>query len=64
MLLDGIIANYDEEKEYDAAILKLLSYIDSILISEKAMPSDFAVVVAREKEEFHRSLRKKIRRFL
>jgi hypothetical protein len=51
MLLDGIIANFDEEKEYDVAILRLLSYIDSILISEKVMPSDFAVVVARKKEK-------------
>jgi SAM-dependent methyltransferase len=51
MLLDGIIANFNEEKEYDVAILRLLSYIDSILISEKVMPSDFAVVLARKKEE-------------
>lgn len=51
MLLDGIITNFDEEKEYDVAILRLLSYIDSILISEKVMPSDFAVVVARKKEK-------------
>ena len=54
MLLDDIIANYDEEKEYDWAILKLLSYIDSILISEKVMPSDFAVVLVRKKGEFRR----------
>jgi hypothetical protein len=39
------------------------SHIDSILISEKVMPSGFAVVVARKKEEFRRSLRK-IRRIL
>ena len=49
MLLDGIIANFDEEKEYDVTILKLLSYIDSLVISEKIMPSDFAVIVARKK---------------
>ena len=48
MLLDGIIANFDEEKEYDVALLRLLSYIDSMLISEKVMPSDFAVIVARK----------------
>lgn len=48
MLLDGIIANFDEEKEADKAILKLLSYIDSLVITEKIMPSDFAVIVARK----------------
>jgi hypothetical protein len=51
MLLDGIIATYDEEKEYDVAILRLLSCIDSILISEKITLSDFAVVAARKKEK-------------
>ncbi len=48
MLLDGIIANFDEEKEADMTILKLLSYIDSLVITEKIMPSDFAVIVARK----------------
>jgi hypothetical protein len=58
------MAKRHEEKEYDVTILKLLSYIDSILISEKVMPSDFAVFVARKEEKFRRSLRKKIRRIL
>jgi hypothetical protein len=44
-------AKRHQEKKYDVAILRLLSYIDSILISEKVMPSDFAVVVARKKEK-------------
>jgi len=49
MLLNGIIANFDEEKEYDVSLLKLLAYIDALLVSEKIMPSDFAVVVARKR---------------
>jgi hypothetical protein len=40
MLLDGIIATYDEEKEYDVAMLRILSCVDFILISEKVMPND------------------------
>lgn len=45
------MAKRHEAKEYDVAILRLLSYIDSILISEKIMPSDFAVVAAKKKEK-------------
>jgi len=51
MLLDGIIANFDPEKEEDKAILKLLCYIDWLLIEENAMQSDFCVVVAKRKKE-------------
>lgn len=51
MLLDGEISNFDEEEEDDVALLRLLSPIDSMLISEKVMPSDFAVIVARKKEK-------------
>lgn len=49
MLLDGIIANFNSEKEEDIAILRLIEYIEDILIKEKVLSSDFTLVVARNK---------------
>ena len=47
MLLDAIIANFHPAKEEDIAILRLLGYIEDILIKEKVLSSDFTVIVAR-----------------
>jgi ubiquinone/menaquinone biosynthesis C-methylase UbiE len=46
MLLDGIISNFDPDKEEDATILKLIKYIEDMMIKEKILKSDFALIVA------------------
>ena len=43
------IVNFDEGNEYHVSLLKILAYIDALLVSEKIMPSDFAVDVARKR---------------
>jgi SAM-dependent methyltransferase len=48
MLLDAIIANFNLAKEEDIAILRLLGYIEDILIKEKVISSDFTLIVARD----------------
>jgi len=57
MLLDGIIANFNPGKEEDIAILRLLGYIDDILIKEKVLSSDFSLIVARNSKGSLKSLR-------
>jgi ubiquinone/menaquinone biosynthesis C-methylase UbiE len=47
MLLHTIVSNFDPSKEEDVAILRLLRYIEDILIEEKILPSDFTLIVAR-----------------
>ena len=47
LLLDAIIANFNPAKEEDIAILRLLGYIEDILIKEKVLSSDFTLIVAR-----------------
>ena len=47
MLLHCIMANFDSEKEEDVTILRLLGYIEDVLIREKVLESDFALIVAR-----------------
>ncbi len=42
-------ANFNSEKEEDIAILRLIEYIEDILIKEKVLSSDFTLVVARNK---------------
>jgi hypothetical protein len=44
--LDGIISNFDPDKEEDATILKLIKYIEDMMIKEKILKSDFALIVA------------------
>lgn len=47
MLLDGIIANFDPAREEDITILKLLEYMETRLIKEGVLPSDFTIIVAK-----------------
>ena len=47
LLLHTIVSNFDPSKEEDVAILRLLRYIEDILIKEKILPSDFTLIVAR-----------------
>lgn len=47
MLLQNIVGNFNPSKAEDIAILRLLCYIEEILIKEKVLPSDFAIIVAR-----------------
>lgn len=46
MLLHDIAGNFSEDKEDDAAFLGLLCYFERILLQEKVLPSDFALIVA------------------
>lgn len=48
MLLDGVIANFSSSQE-DATILRLIGYLDDILIREGVIPSDFTIIVARNR---------------
>jgi SAM-dependent methyltransferase len=48
MLLDGIVSNFSSSQE-DVTILKLIEYLDDILIREGVFQSDFTVVIARNK---------------
>lgn len=48
-LLAGIIANFDLSAENDAAILRLLTLTERLLLREAALPADFAVIVARKR---------------
>ena len=47
MLLHAIVSNFNPSKEEDVAILRLLGYMEDILIKEKILPSDFTLIVAR-----------------
>lgn len=47
ILLQNIVGNFNPSKEEDVAILRLLCYIEEILIKEKVLQSDFAIIVAR-----------------
>ncbi len=48
-LLAGIVANFDPAREDDAAILRLLALTERLLLREAALPSDFALLVARKR---------------
>lgn len=48
MLLDGIIGNFNSNKDEDVLILKLLGYIDNLFVQEKIMKSDHVIIVARK----------------
>ncbi|MGD0338026.1 MAG: methyltransferase domain-containing protein [Bacteroidota bacterium] len=49
-LLHGIIDNFDASREDDIDILKMLGYIEDILIRESVLSSDFTIIVARNKK--------------
>ena len=46
-LLSRIVGNFDPDAEADVAILRLLAYVERLLISEAGLPNDFAVFAAR-----------------
>jgi SAM-dependent methyltransferase len=48
-LLAGIAGNFDPKREDDLAILRLLAASERLLLREAALPSDFAVLVARKR---------------
>jgi SAM-dependent methyltransferase len=48
-LLAGIIGNFDPENADDTAILRLLAATERLLLREAALPSDFALLVARKR---------------
>jgi SAM-dependent methyltransferase len=50
LLLQGIVDNFDSSNEGDITILKMLGYIEDILIREGVLSSDFALLVARNKK--------------
>jgi SAM-dependent methyltransferase len=45
-LLHNIVGNFDPQKEEDVALLKLLHYLEMLLIKEEVLESDFVLVVA------------------
>jgi SAM-dependent methyltransferase len=50
-LLHNIVGNFDTQKEEDVALLKLLHYLEMLLIKEEVLESDFTVVVAAKKNK-------------
>ena len=48
-LLSGIVGNFDPAREDDLAILRLLALSERLLLREAALPSDFALLVARKR---------------
>jgi len=50
-LLQDIVGNFDNEEEESLALLKFLIYVEKILLKNKLLPSDFALVVAQKKHE-------------
>lgn len=48
-LLENIIGNFSAEREDDLTILRLLMYIEKVLLRESCLSSDFAVFVARKR---------------
>jgi SAM-dependent methyltransferase len=51
LLLQGIVGNFDSSNEEDIAILKMLGYMEDVLIREKVLSSNFALLVLRNKKE-------------
>ena len=47
LLLYGIVDNFDRASDKDICILKMLAYIEELLISENILSSDFSIIVAR-----------------
>jgi len=50
-LLHNIVGNFDPQKEEDTALLKLLYYLEMLLIKEEVLESDFTLVVAAKKKK-------------
>lgn len=48
-LLFEIIHNFDENSEYDSALLRLICLMESLLIREGVIESDFACFVAKKR---------------
>ena len=51
LLLYGIVDNFDGSNEKDICILKMLGYIEDLLISENVLSSDFTIIVAKNIEK-------------
>jgi len=49
-LLHNIVGNFDPQKEEDVTVLKLLYYLEMLLIKEEVLESDFTLVVAARKK--------------
>lgn len=45
----NIIHNFDDQSEYDIALLKLICFIESLLVKEGIIASDFGCFVAKKK---------------
>jgi len=57
-LTEHIIGNFKYDSEIDVAILRLLVFIEEILIAERILPSDFSVLVMRNnKNNWFQNLR-------
>ena len=52
MLLNDIVGNFDEDDEDQLAFVKLLCYFEETLIKENVLSSDFAIIIARKRQEF------------
>lgn len=47
VLFQDIVGNFSPTAEEDMALVRLICYIEESLIKEKALPSDFSIIVAR-----------------
>jgi ubiquinone/menaquinone biosynthesis C-methylase UbiE len=48
LLLQDIAGNFDSEKEEDLTLLKLLCYVEEILISHNVLSSDFTFIITQK----------------
>lgn len=51
MLLQDIVGNFDTKNPKDATALKLIMYIEDILIREEAIQSDFVFMILKKKRD-------------
>ena len=62
ILLQNIVGNFNPSRDEDITILRLLCYIEERLIKERVLPSDFAIIVARNNKPKLINLRSGIQR--
>ncbi len=49
LLFNNIIGNFDHDSEKDAALIKMILFLEDTLIREKILDNDYAVIIAEKK---------------
>ena len=49
MLLQEIISNFNHDDIHDTTLLSMLIFLETLLIKEKVLDSDFTFIVAKPK---------------